>query len=145
MTLLLLSLPFKMKSQLNRYYLYGIVPAFIIFSVTLMMSDFINASFYMLGFVWPYSYYTPGLKEKLSKNYGNLSFLSMSFRAHEALFDKVPSLKLAPLVRLLAPLIFVSLLSLISFSYSFLWVWLGWLHFELFFLLNLKLSLNLIE
>lgn len=119
-------------SQLNRYYLQGIAPALIIFIVVSFTVHFIDASFYMLGFVWPYSYYTPGLGDKLKNRYGRLSLLNLSYQAHDYLFEKIPNKKITPLVHLIVPVTFVALLSIIAFSLSFLWIFLGWAHFEVF-------------
>ena len=66
-------------SKLNRYYIYGILPAFIICAIITFYASFIDGSFFMLGFIWPYSYYTPGIEEKLINKYGRFSFLNISF------------------------------------------------------------------
>lgn len=131
-------------SELNRYYLQGIAPALLGFIIITIAVHLIDGSFYMLGFAWPYSYYTPGLSKKLEDRYGRFSFLNMSYSAHEYLFSKMPNQQWRPLVHLVAPVLFVGLLSLISFSTSFLWTFLGWLHFEVFFFMK-KRKLELLK
>tara|TARA_B110000908_G_C10126879_1_gene390305 strand:+ start:343 stop:741 length:399 start_codon:yes stop_codon:yes gene_type:complete len=130
-----------LKSKLNRYYFYGVFPALIVTLVMSQLLHFIDASFYILGFIWPYSYYTPGSREQILNGQKRFSFLGLSFQTHDFIFEKLPQKMLAPLVRLVCPLGFVLLLSLISFSYVYCWVLLGWLSFELFFFISNKYNL----
>ena len=123
----------KNNKELFQYYLYGVFPALIIFAIVALAIHFMAASFFMLGFIWPYSYYTPGLKEKLSENPRKLSLLSMSYRGHDYLFNKVNNKKIHFCIRGFYPLIFVGALSLISFNNYYLWAVGGWLYFEAYF------------
>lgn len=132
-----------MNSELNRYYLYGIFPALIIFFIITGVSGLIEAAFYMLGFVWPYSFYTPGLSDKLDQRNHRFSFLGLSKSIHLYLFTKITHHKMAPVVRLICPLFFVGCLSIISLSPIYLWTFVGWFLFEIFFLCNSRFSLKL--
>lgn len=129
------------KNKLNRYYLFGILPALAVTLVVSQLFHFIDASFYILGFIWPYSYYTPVDREQILKGHKKFSFLGLSYQIHDFMFTKIPNQKLAPLVRLFCPVGFVALLSLISFSYVYSWVFIGWICFELFHFINHKYSL----
>ena len=52
------------KSRLHRYYLYGLLPTIIIASVIAIFATQFEAFLYLVGFTWPYLYYTPGFEEK---------------------------------------------------------------------------------
>jgi hypothetical protein len=130
-----------MKNKLNRYYFFGIFPALVITLVISQLLHFIDASFYILGFIWPYSYYTPDNREVVLGGQKRYSFLGLSYQIHDFLFKKLPQKNIAPFVRLLCPLGFVSLLSVISFSYVYSWVFAGWISFEVFYFMNNKYKL----
>ncbi len=130
-----------LKNKLNHYYLFGVFPALTITLIISQAFHFIDASFYILGFIWPYSYYTPGSRDEILKGRNRFSFLGLSYQIHDFIFLKLPNKKLAPLVRLMCPVGFVILLSLISFSYVYSWVLFGWMSYELFHFINNKYSL----
>ncbi|MCR9204239.1 MAG: hypothetical protein NXH75_06665, partial [Halobacteriovoraceae bacterium] len=129
------------KSKLHRYYLYGLLPAIIVWALISAFVNQIYAVFYLLGFTWPFMYYTPGFEEKANSRSYRFSFLGNLFKAQNSLFERLPENPapwMVSLLRLAIPLIFTGLLSIINPSFSPLWTIFGWGMFEGFAFLNKK-------
>lgn len=117
-------------SLLNRYYLYGLVPLFITcFILFLVSSSFEVALFFAIGFIWPYSFSTPGLREKLEDKEYRLSFLRLIYRYQYFLEKRLPQPK--ALAQTLAPFLASSLLLFLHLSLFPLYVLAGSLFYEL--------------
>lgn len=128
-------------NKLTKYYCYGIIPSFLIFIVIALSTEAMYGVFFLIGFFWPYMYYTPGFEEKaLSKNY-RFSFLGTLYRFQTQLFKVLPrdSLKMTmPIARFVIPFLFAGVINLLNPSFTSLWVVLGWLAFEMFMILDSK-------
>ena len=134
------------KKKLQKYYLYGLVPALAVWVLISFSLDHVYGVFFMLGYIWPYMYHTPGFDERaLSRNY-RFSFLGNLFRFQQQIFSMVPEGKAAflkPLARLVIPFLITGLLSIINPTWSPLWNILGWASFEGFNYLNRKFKWDL--
>lgn len=129
------------KSKLQRYYLYGLLPAIVLWAIISAFVDQVYAIFFLIGFTWPFMYYTPGFEEKATSRSYRFSFLGNLFRAQNMLFERLPenpAVWMTSVLRLVIPLGFTGLLSVLNPSFSPLWTILGWSVFELFAFLNKK-------
>lgn len=129
------------KQKRQKYYLYGLVPALIVWGLISVASDPVFGVFFMLGYSWPFMYYTPGFEEKaLSRSY-RFSFLGNLFRFQQYLFQLLPEnppLWMKPFARLIVPFLITGVLSIINPTWSPLFTIMGWASFELFCFLNEK-------
>lgn len=134
------------KSKLRKYYLYGLLPAAVAWLIISFLIDQMYGVFFMLGYVWPYMYYTPGFEEKaMSRNY-RFSLLGNLFKFQQYLFSMVPEKAktwMKPIARLAIPFLITGILSVLNPSWSPLWTILGWASFEGFCFLNKKLNWDL--
>lgn len=129
------------KSKLQKYYLYGLVPALIIWGLISAFVDQIYAIFFLIGFTWPFMYYTPGFEEKATSQTYRFSFLGNLFKAQRTLFQRLPEnppVWMTSMMRLVIPLLFTGALSILNPTFSPLWAILGWAVFEGFAFVNKK-------
>ena len=134
------------NQRLQRYYKYGLLPILVLW---LLITIFFNAmvgAFFLLGFVWPYLYYTPGFEEKAKSNAYKYSFLGNIFKFQEWIFSlmgETPPRWMVSMGRLLVPLFISGLVSILNPSWTPLWSIIGWGCFEAFSYLNEKKSWDL--
>ncbi len=131
------------KQKRQKYYLYGLLPALVFWGLLTLFTDPVFGVFFMLGYSWPFMYYTPGFEEKaLSRSY-RFSFLGNLFRFQQYLFNLLPENPLfwmKPFARLMIPFLISGVLSIINPNWSPLFTILGWGCFEGFVFLNKKMG-----
>ncbi len=135
------------KQQLLKYYKYGLIPVLILWLVITAVSDAMDGAFFLMGFMWPYLYYTPGFEEKaLSKAY-KFSFLGNIFKFQAWVFSLMgdqPKRWMISFARLIVPLLLSGIVSALNPSWTPLWSLVGWSVFELFVFLNDKQKWDLL-
>jgi len=132
-----------MERKLRRYYLYGLLPALAVTLVLAFVGDYMLGCFFMLGFIWPYSNYTPNMREKLTAKPKRLSLISISIECHDLIFKYLKNIAPHFILRALIPTMISIVIFFITNDYSsFIIIW-GLIGFEIFYYLNDKKSLNL--
>lgn len=107
----------KNNPELNRYYLKGLVPfLLLVLIVELIPLDIMARFFIYIGYIWPYSIETPGLKEKIQNPKYRFSFMRLVFNLDYFLGEF--SSKLSPahgtkIKMALAPFIYCSIMSFV--------------------------------
>ncbi len=134
------------KQELLRYYKYGLTPIFILWLLVTIFSDAMDGAFFLMGFMWPYLYYTPGFEEKAQSKAYRYSFLGNIFKFQTWIFSLIgptPKRSAVVMARLIVPVLFAGIVSVFNPSWSPLWSILGWAMFEGFAYLNEKKNWNL--
>ncbi|EQC48248.1 hypothetical protein M899_3288 [Bacteriovorax sp. BSW11_IV] len=109
---------FKNNPELNKYYLRGLAPfALLVLVIELTPMDIMARFFIYIGYIWPYSIETPGLKERIQNPKYRFSFMRLVFNLDHFLGEF--SLKLSPnhgekIKMALAPFIYCSLMSFVA-------------------------------
>lgn len=134
-----------MKEKLRKYYFYGLAPAIVMAILIGAGTDLIFACYFMVGFSWPYSFYTPNLRAKINENPSRLSFISLSFQCHDFLFEKLGTKVPHIIVRGVIPCAFALINYMIAFDYRCSMSLVGFFAFEIFYYIDKKRNLNLIE
>ncbi len=135
------------KQKLQRYYLYGLMPVLILWALLSYGINFMVGLFFLIGYVWPYMYHTPGFAEKASSANYRYSFLGNVFKFQDYLFKRASETKkewTKPVARLCVPFLFSAVISIINPHWTPLWTILGWAVFEGFVICNKKMKWNLL-
>lgn len=136
------------RSQLLRYYKYGLIPIVILWVIVMFSFGALEGAFFLIGFMWPYLYYTPGFEEKAQSKAYKYSFLGNIFKIQRWLLSRLGSENIKwkmSVARLIVPFVVALIVGILNPSWSPLWCIFGWAAFEVFFLCNDKKNLNLIE
>ena len=135
------------KKKLQKYYLYGLMPVLVIWILLSLIVNQLYGVFFLLGYIWPYMYYTPGFAEKASSRSYRFSLLGNLFKFQSYIFTLVgekPPVWMMPLARLVVPFSMTGVLSMINPNWSPLWTILGWSMFEVFVFCNKKFKWDLL-
>ncbi len=135
------------KQQLLRYYKFGLIPVFILWLLITIFSDGMDGAFFLMGFMWPYLYYTPGFEEKAKSDAYKFSFLGNIFKFQTWVFSLMgesPKRWMISFARLIIPLLLSGIVSALNPSWTPLWSIVGWIAFEGFAFLNEKQNWNLL-
>lgn len=136
------------KKKLQRYYTFGLLPILIVWALISIFVDPMFGIFFLIGYTWPYMYYTPGFEDKARSKSYRFSLLGNLFRFQEYIFSLLPSnprFWMKPLARLVVPFLLSGVLSILNPSWSPLWTFMGWVVFEVFVFLDKKMQWNLLE
>jgi hypothetical protein len=135
------------KEKLQRYYMYGLMPVLVLWVLLSYGINFMVGLFFLVGYIWPYMYHTPGFAEKArSANY-RYSFLANVFKFQNYLFELVPTESkpwMKPIARLIVPLIFSGIISILNPHWTPIWTIFGWGVFEGFVVCDKKMGWNLL-
>lgn len=134
------------KDKLLKYYKFGLLPILILWLIITLLAEVMDGVFFLLGFMWPYLYYTPGFEEKARSDAYKYSFLGNIFKFQTWIFTLLgeePKRWMISFSRLIIPLLITGLVSALNPSWSPLWTLGGWLFFEVFAFVNDKKKLNL--
>lgn len=138
----------EQKTKLQRYYLYGLVPILICWLLLSIFFDQIYGVFFLLGYIWPYMYHTPGFAEKATSRPYRFSFLGNVFKFQNYVFSLLPKENppywMKAFAHLIVPFLFTGVLSILKPNWSPLWTFLGWMTFEAFVFLNKKFKWDLL-
>lgn len=115
----------------REYYLYGLFPLLILGTLfSFLIKSPLSIAVFVVGFVWPYSLFTPGLKEKITTRKYRFSFMSFVFHFYHFLKSSFGYSRFKSLIyRHLGTAIFFSL---ILFFARDLWILMGLLGSVLF-------------
>ena len=81
------------KDKLVRYYKYGLIPILILWLILTFVTTPMSGAFYLMGFMWPYLYYTPGFEDKAQSKAYRYSFLGNIFKFQKCVKLKTISIK----------------------------------------------------
>ncbi len=112
-----------------------------------MLVDPMYGIFFLIGYTWPYMYYTPGFEEKARSKSYRYSLLGNLFRFQEYIFGLLPETPpfwMRPLARFIVPFLISGALSILNPNWSPLWTFLGWIIFEAFVICDKKFKWNLL-
>ena len=129
------------KAKLLRYYKFGLVPILVLWLIITLTFAVMDGVFFLLGFTWPYLYYTPGFEGKAKSDAYKYSFLGNIFKFQKWIFTLLgeqPKRWMLSCARLIIPLFITGLVSVLNPSWSPLWSLAGWMVFEVFIFLNDK-------
>ena len=135
------------KDKLVRYYKYGLIPILILWLILTFVTTPMSGAFFLMGFMWPYLYYTPGFEDKAQSKAYRYSFLGNIFKFQSWIFSLMgnqPKRWMVSFARLIIPLLLSGVIRILNPSWSPLWSILGWLTFEGFIWLNEKKDLQLL-
>jgi hypothetical protein len=136
---------FEQKQKRNKYYLYGLLPVFILWIVVTVLFGIMASSFFLIGFLWPFLYYTPGFKEKACSQSYKYSLLGNAFKIQNWIFSQIrlsPAKWKWPLGRNLIPLLIALFVVAINPIGSAILVIFGAACFELLIYCDQKMNLG---
>ncbi len=118
--------------SIKKYYLLGLTPIFLLTIALLFMGiGYLNTTIFLLGFIFPYSVFTPGLRDKVERNHYRFSFLRFALVIFDFAYDLIPQYKDA-LAGLIYPVIFSLFLTLLTLEVNIHFALAGWACWILF-------------
>ena len=135
------------KKKIQKYYAYGLLPILVVWALISIFISHVYGVFFLIGYTWPYMYYTPGFEERAQSKSYRFSFLGNLFKFQTFIFGLIPEnppFWMRPLARLVVPFLISGLLSILNPDWSPLWTFFGWLTFEIFVFCNKKYNWDLI-
>lgn len=129
------------KTKLLKYYKFGLIPVLVLWLIITFVSDAMDGAFFLLGFMWPYLYYTPGFEDKAKSDAYKYSFLGNVFKFQAWVFTLLgehPKRWMISFARLIVPLLLTGIVSALNPTWTPLWSLVGWICFEGFVLLHDK-------
>ena len=136
-------------SDVNKYYLITFSSLGLMWAIFYLMNfEFMYIVFFIMSYVWHLALTVPGLKDRVLVSYHRLSFLSVIIRLNHYLqmFIKLKNIPYqTSIIRMLSPLIFTLVISVIVGQGSLLFTVLGSIFFEVIYIFVTKNTFNLLS
>lgn len=124
--------------SIKKYYLLGLVPfSIIVFVLFFSGIDILNITIFSIGFIFPYSINTPGLREKVQRYNYRFSFLRFALLIYDFAYDLIPKYK-DYIASLIYPALFSLFITILTLEVSLHFVLLGWACWILFLQISSK-------
>lgn len=121
-------------SALTRYYLIYLIEIVLVWGIMSVVGiDFYFIIFLMVGFVWPMTLMTPKLKDKVYQTGGRFSFLTIVYKLNhflQMLINKKNIWYISSVIRLISPLLFITLVNIFGGNGEYPPIFIGWFLFE---------------